>query len=42
VADLKEEFEAETRFQLGYTIGRLGISGTEQADRDDEAAASDG
>jgi hypothetical protein len=29
VADLKEEFEAETRFQLGYTIGRLGISGTE-------------
>ena len=42
VADLKEEFEAETRFQLGYTIGRLGISGTEQADREDEAAASDG
>jgi hypothetical protein len=29
IADLKEEFEAETRFQLGYTIGRLGISGTE-------------
>ena len=27
IADLKEEFEAETRFQLGYTIGRLGISG---------------
>ena len=24
VADLKEEFEAETRFQLGYTIGRIG------------------
>lgn len=30
VADLKDEFDAETRFQLGYTIGRLGISGTEQ------------
>ena len=29
VADLKEEFEAETRFQLGYTMGRLGISGNE-------------
>lgn len=27
IADLKEEFEAETRFQLGYTIGRLGITG---------------
>jgi hypothetical protein len=25
VADLKEEFDAETRFQLGYTLGRLGI-----------------
>ena len=30
VADLKEEFEAETRFQLGYTLGRLGISGSEE------------
>lgn len=29
VSDLKEEFEVETRFQLGYTIGRLGLSGTE-------------
>lgn len=29
VADLKEDFEAETRFQLGYTLGRLGISGSE-------------
>jgi len=28
VADLKEEFDAETRFQLGYTIGRLGITGS--------------
>jgi hypothetical protein len=25
VADLKDEFDAETRFQLGYTLGRLGI-----------------
>ena len=29
VADLKDEFEAETRFQLGYELGRLGLSGTE-------------
>ena len=29
VADLKEEYEAETRFQLGYTMGRLGVSGNE-------------
>lgn len=33
VADLKEEFEAETRFQLGYTIGRQGISGSEEPDQ---------
>lgn len=25
VADLKDEFDAETRFQLGYTLGRLGV-----------------
>ena len=29
VADLKAEYEAETRFQLGYTMGTRGISGTE-------------
>ena len=29
VADLKSEYDAETRFQLGYTMGRLGISGQE-------------
>ncbi|MCR6032524.1 LuxR family transcriptional regulator [Nocardioides sp. zg-579] len=29
VADLKHEFEAETRFQLGYTIGQRGLSGEE-------------
>ena len=27
ISDLKEEFEAETRFQLGYTIGTLGLTG---------------
>jgi len=30
IADLKAEFEVETRFQLGYVIGQQGISGTEQ------------
>ena len=30
VADLKEEFEAETRFQLGYKMGELGVSGAER------------
>jgi sugar-specific transcriptional regulator TrmB len=30
VADLKEEYEAETRFQLGYTMGRQNISGNER------------
>jgi sugar-specific transcriptional regulator TrmB len=29
VADLKEEYEADTRFQLGYTMGTLGVSGNE-------------
>ena len=29
IADLKSEFEVQTRFQLGYTIGRRGISGDE-------------
>jgi len=32
VADLKAEYEAETRFQLGYTMGRRGVSGTENAE----------
>ena len=40
IADLKEEFEAETRFQLGYTMGRLGITGTERADTGSEAEGS--
>jgi len=29
VADLKEEYESETRFQLGYTMGQQGVSGQE-------------
>jgi hypothetical protein len=32
VADLKDEFDAETRFQLGYSLGTRGISGHERAD----------
>lgn len=32
VADLKAEYDAETRFQLGYTMGRQGISGHEVED----------
>lgn len=35
VADLKDDFEAETRFQLGYTLGRLGISGADPAEEPD-------
>ncbi|WP_017935396.1 hypothetical protein [Nocardioides sp. Iso805N] len=30
VADLKEEFEADTRFQLGYILGRQGLTGEPQ------------
>ena len=29
VADLKTEYDAETRFQLGYTMGSAGISGND-------------
>ena len=32
VADLKIEYDAETRFQLGYTMGSAGISGNEAAE----------
>jgi len=35
VADLKTEYEAETRFQLGYLLGRQGISGQEVEIDDD-------
>jgi hypothetical protein len=34
VADLKDEFEAQTRFQLGYAMGQLGVSGNEQPSDD--------
>jgi sugar-specific transcriptional regulator TrmB len=30
VADLKTEYEADTRFQLGYTMGQQGVSGREE------------
>ena len=36
ISDLKDEFEAETRFQLGYRMGLLGVSGREQTDDDVE------
>jgi hypothetical protein len=29
VADLKAEYDADTRFQLGYTMGQMGVSGHE-------------
>ena len=32
IADLKTEYEAETRFQLGYTMGEAGVSGHAEAD----------
>jgi len=32
VADLKAEYDAETRFQLGYTMGRMGVSGHEDSE----------
>ncbi len=39
VSDLKHEFQVDTRFQLGYEMGRLGITGNDaephvEADRD--------
>ena len=34
VADLKEEYEADTRFQLGYVMGKLGVSGNEHHEPD--------
>jgi hypothetical protein len=30
VADLKSEYDADTRFQLGYTMGKRGVSGHEE------------
>ncbi len=37
VADLKAEYEAETRFQLGYTMGQQGVSGREHNDEPADA-----
>ncbi len=34
VADLKREYEAETRFQLGYVMGQRGVSGREATPED--------
>lgn len=34
VADLKADYDAQTRFQLGYTMGRRGISGQEDIEDD--------
>ncbi|GAB2869284.1 LuxR family transcriptional regulator [Nocardioides pacificus] len=31
ISDLKEEYEAQTRFQLGYAMGSQGVSGQERA-----------
>ena len=30
VADLKADYDAQTRFQLGYMMGRMGVSGQEE------------
>ena len=40
VADLKAEYEAETRFQLGYVMGQQGVSGNERPGQPAEAASS--
>ena len=44
VADLKEEYDAETRFQLGYTMGQAGVSGQRAgvAEKSGVAATGDG
>ncbi len=34
VADLKQEYDAETRFQLGYFMGQRGITGEDPADHE--------
>jgi hypothetical protein len=41
VADLKAEYGADTRFQLGYTMGKLGISGNELAEDDATESSED-
>ncbi|GAA1780128.1 helix-turn-helix transcriptional regulator [Nocardioides hankookensis] len=39
VADLKDEFDAETRFQLGYSLGRLDVASGGAASRDPDRDA---
>ena len=41
IADLKAEFESETRFQLGYVIGQQGISGSEPAEGTEDSDGSE-
>lgn len=36
VADLKTEYEADTRFQLGYLMGQQGVSGDEPEGEDED------
>ena len=38
VADLKTGYDAQTRFQLGYTMGRMGVSGQEEYLEEDDSA----
>lgn len=40
VSDLKSEFEVQTRFQLGYALGRLGETGGEGRTNDRSASSS--
>ena len=42
IADLKEKFEADTRFQLGYKMGGLGIAGNDRSDDEADSAAGGG
>ncbi|WP_141014845.1 phospholipase D-like domain-containing protein [Nocardioides sambongensis] len=41
VADLKAEYEADTRFQLGYMMGQLGITGQDADERSPAAGRKD-
>ena len=41
VADLKAEYDAQTRFQLGYTMGRMGVDGREDAALDGDEGPLD-
>jgi hypothetical protein len=41
VADLKTEYDAETRFQLGYTMGQMGVDGREEAATENDETDDD-